>query len=148
MFLTYAQIIICPTNLIFSTIGTFVHPLNEIIGDWYCHAASIFIDFCGNLIISHSMFCAVMQYVFILHQEKVRYHGKEKAKRWFFLLYIFYCLLVVSWARLERPDLSIMHDVNRCFGKDHKIFLLETSTLNVLKERFWEYNNSGGISNF
>ena len=143
MFLTYAQIIICPINLIFSTIGTFLHPLNEIIGDWYCHSASFITDFYGHLILSHSMFCAMMRYVFILHYEKVQIYGVDKVKRYFLILYIVYTLIGLIWVRLEGPELSIIHNVNRCFGKDHKIFLLETSTLNVLKHRFWKYSKAG-----
>ena len=93
------------------------------------------------------MFCAVMRYVFIIQQEKVQTHGKEKIRRRFLVLYILYSLVVVAWARLEGPELSIIHNVNKCFGKDHKVFLLETSTLNVVKQQFWEYNPSG-ITNF
>ena len=141
-FLTYTLMIYCPLGVIFSTTVDFVHPINEVIGDWYCHSFSIFIDICGNLLLSHSMFCALMRYVFILHLEKVRCYGKDRAKRYFLILYVLYCLIGVAWERLEGPELSIIHNVNRCFGKDHKIFLLETSTLNVLKQRFWEYNIS------
>ena len=136
MVMTFAQILICPLNLIHSTAVASIHPLNEVIGDWYCHLASLLIDIHGIFVLSHSMFSAVMRYVFILHHEKVQSYGREKVKRYFLVLYIVNCLLGVIWVRLEGPELSIIQTVNKCFGKDHKMFLLESSTINVLKHRF------------
>ena len=142
MVLTYAQIIICPLNLIHSTTVVSIHPLNEVIGNWYCHLASVLIDIYGILILSNSMFCAMMRYVFIIEHARIRAYGRERVKRYFLILYIVNCLIGVIWVRIEGPELSIIQNVNKCFGKDHKMFLLETSTMNVLKHRFWEYSVS------
>ena len=37
------------------------------------------------------------------------------------------------------PRLSF---VNKCYGNDHKVFLIETSTLNILKRKFVEFDDA------
>ena len=45
-------------------------------------------------------------------------------------------LLGAVWESLAGPELNGMSFINKCHGKHHKVFLVETTTLNVVKRGF------------
>ena len=49
-------------------------------------------------------------------------------------------LLVVIWEGTNGSDSDVLSVVNKCYGKDHKVFLIETSTSEVFKSKFCEYD--------
>ena len=48
-------------------------------------------------------------------------------------------LLCVVWESTE--ILHITSYINKCYGYDQRVFLIETSTLNVFKHKFWELDS-------
>ena len=131
----WTQIIFYPVMLIFNTATDFIHPVDEIIGHWFCTLGWIIIEFCGYFTIFYSFIVAVMRHFFILHSSRVEEYGKEKAKKIFMFLMILFPFICVIWDATE--ELSILSYINKCYGNDHKVFLIETSTLDVLKHKFW-----------
>ena len=137
---TCTQIVFIPIWLCFNTSTDFLHPLNEIIGPWFCHTGWFLVHFGGTIIAFYSFIVSVMRYYFIVHDERVDKRGKKKAERIFFWLILVIPLVMVLWEATNGSDLDVMSAVNKCYGKDHKIFLIEESTSAVFKNKFCEYD--------
>ena len=137
---TCTQMVFLPLWLVYNTSTDFFHPLNEIIGQWYCTFGWFFIHLCGTIIAFHSFVIALMRYLFIVHDKKVENFGKTKAKKIIMYSTVIIPLLVVIWEATNGSDLDVMSVVNKCYGKDHKIFLIERTTSEVFKSKFCEYD--------
>ena len=127
-----------PFALFFIATTDLIHPAYKVFGHWFCTLGWFCIDLSCNIIIGYSFVAAAMRYVFIFHRSTVQLHGKEKTKKWFLYLSIFLPLLAVLWQATEY--IHSFSYINKCYGKDHKVFLVETSSLEVFKHRFWESN--------
>ena len=127
--------------VLFAAITDFIHPVKEIFGEWFCYGGAFVFRFLGNIITSHSFMSALMRYIFILHKETADKHGKEKIKNFFFLLSVLLPFLVATWEMVDGPELDGMSFINRCHGKHHRVFLTDTSTLNVAKRNFCAFDN-------
>ena len=138
---TITQIAFLPIWFFFNSGTDFFHPLNEIIGQWFCTTGWFLIHFCGTLIAFYSLVVSLMRYFFIIHEKRVELYGKKKAQRHFSWLIIIIPLIMVLWESSNGSDLDVMSVVNKCYGKDHKIFLIETSTSAVFRNKFCEYDN-------
>ena len=138
-FYLWNQTIVYLAGLVFVTITDFIHPAGEIIGYWFCTLGWINFAFGGYITIFFSFIVAFMRYFFVLHNAKVEEFGKEKMKKIFMFLFIgipIFCVFMESF-----DEFSLFSFVNKCYGKDHKVFLIETSTLNVLKHKFISFEN-------
>ena len=114
------------------SIGTdFVHPLNEVIGGWFCTLAWIVTYFHFIVITFQSFIVAMMRYCFITNEETVKKYGKEKTKRIFVFLSLFIPLIMVILEGIENPELHPFIYINRCYGRDHRLFLLDYSIFQV-----------------
>ena len=94
-----------------------------------------------NTIVFYSFIGAVMRYFFIVHTEKVNSYGKEKVKMIFLVLSILIPLTLRIWRVTDAAHLDALSYINRCYGRHHDSFLVETSTLNVLKKSFCQVAN-------
>ena len=102
-------------------------PVSQLIGDWICFLVWLLWGVSGRILLSNSLICALMRYLFIVHEQKVDSYGKEKVKRWFLYLSITLPLIQFTLhAMAGSPRLSF---VNKCYGNDHRVFLFKTSTL-------------------
>ena len=143
----YVQLFFWPFWILFADTTAFIYPMKDVIGEWYCYLGSFVFYFLGNIIISHSFISALIRYFFILHQDKVNLYGKQEVKRFFLLMSILLPLLVALWESLDGSELDSMSFVNKCHGKHHQVFLIDSSTMNVAKRNFcaFEFDHSGGI---
>ena len=57
-------------------------------------------------------------------------------KKLFIFLSIFLPLLIALWKQIDGSELHPISYVNKCYGKHDRVFLVETSTVNVLKKSF------------
>ena len=143
------QMIFWPFLFLFSGSTDFFHPMNELVGQWYCNVASFFFWFLAYVILSHSFIVATMRYFFILHREKVDKYGKEWVQQMFLALSIGLPLFMAIWDELEGTELDAMSFINKCNGKHHQVFLIESSTLNVAKRNFCafeDYSTTGVLA--
>ena len=138
---TITVMIVSPFMSLFNASIDFIHPLSEVIGEWYCTFGRLFMYLCWNIVSFHSFFVALMKYLFIVHEEKVDIYGKEKVKKGFLFLSFLVPLIVVTWGAIENEELDAMSFINKCYGRDHKVFLVDTSTLNVAGRNFCGYEN-------
>ena len=141
------HLILWPTWLVLLTSTDFIHPVNEVFGQWFCTLGS-FMFYLGGLIMAfHSLVAAIMRYLFIVHEEKIKELGIKKAKRAFLVISFLIPLIVALWHSLDAPEINAMHFITKCNGNAHKSFLVETSSLNVLKRNFCTYENESGTQN-
>ena len=133
------QLFVCANSTLwyfltfFSGIIDFIHPMNKVVGQWFCDIGELVFYFLGNIMTFHSLVAAMMRYVFIVHRERVNDFGREKAKRLFFYLSFLLPLLVSLWQFVSGTELDPMSFINKCNGKHHQVFLLESSTTNVAR---------------
>ena len=111
-----------------ATITDFIHPLNEIIGQWVCIMGRIVVWFHFNVSIFHSFAVAILRYIFIVHEEKVKRFGKQKTKSIFLYLTIFFPITLIVWGFVENQEIDQFMFIDRCYGIDHKVFLAESTT--------------------
>jgi hypothetical protein len=71
-----------------------------------------------------SFIVALMRYWFIVKQKSVEKYGKEKTKRVFLCLSILLPVIMVVWGTAENVELDMFLFINRCYGIDHKMFLI------------------------
>ena len=131
-----AQMVCWPVIFILITATSLVHPLASVTGEWFCTATWFVAYYLQFVISSHSLIAASMRYCFIVHTEKVEKYGTQKAKKLFLLLYICIPVFMTVWTANNGKETDLMSFFNKCYGKHHKVFLIETSTLNVLKRSF------------
>ena len=144
--LVYVQLFFWPIWIIFADSTAFIYPMKDVVGEWYCYLGSFLFYFLGNIIISHSFISAFIRYFFILHQDKVNLYGKQEVKRFFLLLSVLFPFFVALWESLKGSELDSMSFINKCHGKYHNVFLIDSSTINTAKRNFcaFEFNHSGG----
>ena len=135
-FLVLTQMVGHPIYLLFTTTNDFLYPANEAIGKWFCTLGWMTSSYFGYVVLSYSFIVALMRYFFILNSEKAQAYGKEKAKRNFLIMAVMVPLLAVIWESTE--SLHITSFTNKCYGYDQRVFLIETSTVDVFKHKFWE----------
>ena len=133
-----SQLISWPLMAFLISITNFFHSFPSEISQWICPITWFLLYFCLNLMTMHSFFSALIRYFFIVHNERVQSWGKEKAKKLFEILSIMMPFLVTLWKANDGSELDTFSPFNKCYGKHHKTFLVETSTLNVLKKNFCE----------
>ena len=145
----YVQMIFWPILLIFTTSTDFLYPLNELVGEWFCDVGWFFIHLCWNIIAFHSFIVAMMRYCFVVHYETFdKGYRKNKVKRFFLVMSVLVPLMMVVWDGIEGSEWDTLTFINKCNGKHHQVFLIETSTLEVLKRNFCEfddYDSTGGV---
>ena len=138
-FLVLTQMVGHPIYLVFTTANDFLYPANEVIGKWFCTLGWMIIMYFSYVSLFYSCIVALMRHFFILNSEKAQAYGKEKAKRNFLIMAVVVPLLCVVWESTE--SLHITSYINKCYGYDQRVFLIETSTLNVFKHKFWELDS-------
>jgi hypothetical protein len=151
MVFVIAQMIHWPVTVSMITLTNFVHPLNDVIGQWICTTAWFVSYYLCNVISSHSFMAALMRYFYIVHHEKVKSWGKENFKRLFLFLVMFIPLLITICKANDGAELDSMSYFNKCYGKHHEVFLVETSTPNIFKKNFCEmeiYNEDDVYGHF
>ena len=147
---TVAMIAVGPLFVLFSTSTDFIHPLNEVVGQWYCDFGWFFLYLSFFIISFHSFIVAIMRYLFIVHEEKMEAYGKQKMMKIFYVLSFLLPLFMMMWSVTDKSDVDALSIFNKCYGSHHKVFLFDTSTLKTAKRNFCEhvqYDYFGKIGN-
>ena len=124
-----------PILIFFELAVNLMHPIEEIIGPWICTVGWLFYNISTKIVLNYSFFAAIMRYVFVVHDDRVGRYGKEKVKRHF--LYLYLAITIAQIVMKAVDGTSRLSFINKCYGRDHEIFLIETSSLSVLKRKFW-----------
>ena len=108
----------------------FIHPLNEIFGQWICTLMRFRLYLQIYMVMYHSFVVAMMRYLFIVQEKKVQKYGKEKTKKLFMASSALIPMLIVVWGFIENSEIDPIQRINRCNGIDHKFFLINTANHN------------------
>jgi hypothetical protein len=145
VFLLY-QMILHPAQILTDLTINLIYPVNEVIGDWFCALCWFLWGFGTGIVLNNSFMAALIRYFFIIHETKVKTFGKKRAQRIFLVLSIAIPLFQFI---LQVVDGSPRYSyIKKCYGEDREAFLVETSTLKVLKSKFLKlekYETNGGI---
>ena len=145
---TIALMIGGTTLSIFVASTDFLHPVNEVIGQWYCDLGWFVLYTSWFTMNFHSFIVASMRYLFVIQEEKLENYGKEKVRKVFHILSIFLPFLLMIWSITDKSDVDAISFFNKCNGNHHKVFLFDTSTQNVAKRNFCEhveYDDEGSL---
>ena len=130
------QMVFHPILIFFELTVNLIHPVDEVMGPWVCYVAWLFYSFSTSIVLNYSFIAAIMRYTFVVHEERVGQYGKEKVKRYFLYLSVAVVIIVIIMRIIDGT--SSLSFINKCYGRDHEVFLIETSSLAVLKRKFWE----------
>ena len=138
----YSNMIVTPFRLVFITLTDFMHPLNEVFGQWICSSYWVLIKICTQMMLNHSLLVAILRFIFIVHNEKVIEYGKEKFKNWFWYLSIGIPIFTLLWVSTDLRKLDNDAHLNRCNGADHKMFLIKSwSSFGLINKNFESIEN-------
>ena len=115
------QMIGYPILIAFISATDFIHPLSYFLGEWFCIFAKSFGYIYLFHILQHSFITALIRYLFIVHEEWVQRHGKDKIKRIFLVIAICMPVAITAWETCD--DFVPFVFVSRCNGIDHRNFL-------------------------
>ena len=144
----YANSTCWPVVIILINVTNFIHTLPPIITNYICPVVRLTLYLTCNMFSFHSCLSATMRYYFIVHTEKVNSFGKEKVKNIFLVLSILIPLVVTIWKAIDGSQVDAMSFINKCYGRQHKVFLIETSTVNVFKKSFCEIEDYEKLDGF
>ena len=96
----------CLPFILSTYVTDFIHPLNEIFGQWICTLMRFTLYLQINIITYHSFVVAMLRYCFIVQEEKVQRYGKEKPKKLFIVSSILIPLLIVGWGFIENSEIT------------------------------------------
>ena len=134
----FANSTLFPITIILLNVTNFIHTLPPIFANYICPVVRFTMYLGCNMATFHSCLSATMRYYFIVHTEKVNSFGKERVKNIFLVLSILIPVVVTIWKAIDGSEVDAMSFINKCYGRQHKVFLIETSTVNVFKKSFCE----------
>ena len=136
----YVNMFFWPFWFLFTTSTDLIHPLNQVIGQWYCTLGWFILYLSWTTTAFHSFIVSIMRYFCIVHQKRVELFGIERFKKLFFIFSFTIPVFVVIWAGIEGSEFSHISNINKCNNKHHMAFLIDTSSLNVFKRNFCEFD--------
>ena len=142
------QIAFLPTMLILNTSTDIFHPLNEIVGQWFCTIAWFLTHVFGTIIVFNSLVVAAMRYCFIVHEDKVQLYEKKTVKNCFFWLSIGIPLFMIIWEATNDDELDVISTINKCYGNDHKKFLIDNARSDKFDNKICDYTVAGEVDTF
>ena len=143
------SLIVGPIWWLIQSVTDFVHPVNELIGDWFCLMANELMVAHFYVLGMHSFITAIIRYWFIVHEERVNKYGKEKTKKCFLYLTIFLLLVLVILDFSEGNEINILlHSINKCNGIDHRVFLINTSPFGVSDPVYCKFGNLNDVDTY
>ena len=142
------QIAFLPTMLILNTSTDIFHPLNEIVGQWFCTMAWFLTHVFGTIIVFNSLVVAAMRYCFIVHEDKVKLYEKKKVQNLFFWMSIGIPLFMIIWEATNGSEIDLISTINKCYGKDHKKFLIDKAGSDKFQNNICDYTVAGEVDTF
>ena len=142
------QIAFLPTMLILNTSTDIFHPLNEIVGQWFCTISWFLTHVFGTIIVFNSLVVAAMRYCFIVHEDKVKLYEKKKVQNLFFWMSIGIPLFMIIWEATNEDELDVISTINKCYGNDHKKFLIDNARSDKFENKICDYTVAGEVDTF
>ena len=131
-----------PLRLVFVTLTDFIHPLNEVLGQWMCSSYWLIEKISMQIISFHSLVVALLRYTFIVHDKTVTDFGKGKVSKLFWYISFGVPIFTILWVATDLTELDTSTPINRCNGVDYKMFLIRSwSSFGLIKKNFSTLEN-------
>ena len=111
MICTITSMIVWPFWVIFTSATDFVHPINEVVGKWFCTLSNLFMFYSFSIISFNSFIVAAMRYLFIVHKEKVENldSAQKPGRITKLFLILIKCLVTHVTKRISVISVNTMH---------------------------------------
>ena len=126
----------------FEFVTNFVPVLHPYTGRWFCYM-TLFINIFGAIfIISHSLVISIYKYIYIVHQDLIRYIGVNTASLASFWLSLA-LPLTLTVLFVSQPTIPSYSSIYNCLGMDleKSIHVNESSSLKVKRLLFCGYDD-------
>ena len=138
------HIIFWPCMIIMNLATDSIYPLADIFTPLSCTVFSFYFWFCSFSMILYSFYAALLRYLCCVHTEWVNGFGMRKL---IIIIYWSFYVHTIVWALyniLTSFELDHIPLVNKCYGYDERIFLMETSRLKALQRHICAIGFDGG----
>ena len=110
-------------NVLIHPTTYFIDDLYMYTGEWFCYTAKVISEFLLKYLGIHSTIIAVMKYVVIVHEEKIRLF-KRKVKDGFIVLNVLIPIMSILLMVILIPNYFVLYEghthINRCFGNKNR----------------------------
>ena len=130
------HIIFWPTIVIVNTLADNIYPLSAVFTSAFCTVLSLYFYFCTFSMILYSFYAAFLRYLCCCYSENVNNFGKGKLISlvyWTFYLHTFGWAFYTIVTRYNLDNLDHIPLLNSCYGYQDRIFLMESSPLNMAR---------------
>ena len=138
------QILFWPTIVIASTLMDNIYPLSAILTPMFCFVLSFYFYFCIFSLTLYSFYAALLRYICCLHSKKVNHFGKEKVIRSMYWIFYTHTFLWASYTIFTSFNLDHLPLINNCYGYNERIFLMESTRLNMAQRHFCALGSNFG----
>ena len=140
------HIIFWPSIVIVNTLTDNIYPLSAVLTSSFCTVLSLYFYFCTFSMILYSFYAAFLRYVCCCYTENVNNFGKGKVIS---LVYWTFYLHTFGWALytiVTQYNLDHVPLLNSCYGYKDRIFLMESSPLNMARRHLCLLESVNGRS--
>ena len=127
------HIIFWPSIVIMNTLADNIYPLSAVFTASFCTVLSLYFYFCTFSMIFYSFYAAFLRYLWCCYTESVNDFGKGKLIS---LVYWTFYLHTFGWALftiVTQYNLDHVPLLNSCYGYQERIFLMESTRLNMAR---------------
>ena len=97
--------------------------------------------------ILYSFYASLLRYLFCIHTTRVTQFGKEKLIHILYWMFYIHTFLWTIFTHATSFNMDHLPLINSCFGIHQDVFLMESSTMSMLKRHFCILTTDGGILN-
>ena len=149
MMVTQAKIhiIFWPIWAISVTLTESFYPLVNLITPHACHLMKFYVYFSLFSFILYSFYASLLRYLFCIHTTRVTQFGKEKLIQILYWMFYIHTFLWTIFTHATSFNMDHLPLINSCFGIHQDVFLMESSTMSMLKRHFCILTTDGGMLN-
>ena len=141
------HIIFWPSIVIVNTLTDNIYPLSAVLTSSFCTVLSFYFYFCTFSMILYSFYAAFLRYLCCCYSENVNNFGKGKLISlvyWTFYLHTFGWAFYTIVTRYNLDNLDHIPLLNSCYGYQDRIFLMESSPLNMARRHLCLLESANG----
>ena len=138
------HIVFWPCMIIINILTDNLYPLASFLSPMFCTFFSLYFWFCSFSIILYSFYAALLRYLCCVHTRWVNGFGKRRLIAIVYWVFYIHTFIWALYNLLTSFDLDHIPLVNKCYGYDDQIFLMETTRFKALQRHICAVNFAGG----
>ena len=124
-----------------------LHPLGVLFTPIVCHIFRFYFYFGLFSFILYSFYASLLRYLCCLHSQRVNSFGREKLIKIVYCVFYLHTLLWSVYTITTSFSLDHTPVINRCFGEDINIFLIENNPSSMIRRHFCASPSAKGMLN-